>query len=505
MTTEETRETLDRLYNEWVSSDCEPEALGSWACARFGTTIREITRETMLAGVEARKQELKELFVRVRECTELRDDGMVRERVARIAKVMREARNAVEVYATLYYQKDDTRQMTLPDAWDPDSYYQHMEADEKMTTFQRLLCVVLKKLAADGLRRMADEVWEPVIVEGSHEFTHAWRRLMTIREYIYDRVQKESGYEEWKCLTNPHDNGDRVVCHLQYSTQSEFPAIKMNRYLWAYDNGLYNVRDDMFWPFAACQLETLADVSVEAVARLPPQEVDGVPNEAAAQLRNGVLVWHVQDGRLLPESFFKVGSTYYLNHCGRDDWDEMGARIQAFRRGLHFGSLNEVSEAAVRRLPVVGDAGLRARLGEPVLTAEGVCVWNVRAGGELGADAVLECDGLLRGNDNGREVWTRPDGKPYTAEKPGAQDVAVRHFDLAFRYAITPETEAHFDPTAIELPAMEKIMNVQELSADTQQWLVLMLCRLFFPVGYDRWQVVLFIRGIAGSGKSTLA
>ena len=52
---------------------------------------------------------------------------------------------------------------------------------------------------------------------------------------------------------------------------------------------------------------------------------------------------------------------------------------------------------------------------------------------------------------------------------------------------------------------MQRIMEVQELDENSQEWLVLMLCRLFFPVGYDRWQVVLFIKGIAGSGKSTLA
>jgi hypothetical protein len=228
---------------------------------------------------------------------------------------------------------------------------------------------------------------------------------------------------------------------------------------------------------------------------------DELPSEEVARVYNGVPVWLVtEDGRLQPESFFKVEDTYYLNGYGRDDWDELGMRMQAFRRGLHFGTLKEVSAAAVQRLPV--GAGLSVQ-GEPAIV-DGVRVWNVR-GSQLGADSVFELDGALRGNDNGREVWTRPDGKPYTVEKPGEQDVAVRHFDIDFRYAITPEAEAHFDPTTIELPAMEKIMNVQELAVDTQQWLVLMLCRLFFPVGYDRWQVVLFIRGIAGSGKSTIA
>ena len=32
-------------------------------------------------------------------------------------------------------------------------------------------------------------------------------------------------------------------------------------------------------------------------------------------------------------------------------------------------------------------------------------------------------------------------------------------------------------------------MSVQDLTEDSQEWLLLMLCRLFFPVGYDpgRW------------------
>jgi hypothetical protein len=505
---DETREIVDELYAEWVPGVyTDISSIHLWACQRFDTTMEEINRETLLRNVSKRVDQLKRLYSLVRGYSELREDGVVQEKVGRIAKVIREARNSLQSCAILFYQMDDARQMTLPDAWDPESYFQHVANDEKATTFQRLLFVVLEKLAADGLRRMNDECWEAIVVKETKEFTHAWRRLMTIREYIYDKVQKESDYEEWKCLTNPHDNGERVVDHLLKSNQVEFPQIVMNRYLWAYNNGLYNVRDDMFWPFAMCRLATLDAVSPEAVAHIAsPQVVSDseLPDENVARVCNGVLVWHVlEDGRLMPESFFKVKDTYYLNFYGRDDWDELGMRMQTFRRGLNFSTLGSVTAAAVRCFPVLEDAHRPSS--EQAVCVDGVFVWNATPSGEIGLDAVFECDGALRGNRNGQEIWRNADGKPYTIEKPSFNDVAVRHFDIDFRYAITPEAEAHFDPTTIELPAMEKIMNVQELTVDTQQWLVLMLCRLFFPVGYDRWQVVLFIRGIAGSGKSTIA
>ena len=501
---------IDELYQEWVPGYvADIAALHIWACERFQTSLDQIDPQTLKKSVDRRIMQLKTLFNLVRDHAELRDDGLVKEKVGRIAKVMREARNSLESCAILCYQLDNTKEMQIPDAWNPDDYFRHVADDEKLNTFQKLLLAVLKKFAADGLRRLNDECYEEIKKDG--ESTHAWRRVKTIKEYIFDKIQKETDYEEWKCLTNPHDNCDRIVAHLMHSSQIEFPVLVMNRYMWAYNNGLYNVLTDMFFPFAACYIANLADVTAESVVRLACRKEAGEEDEvdtldaSNALAQNGVLVWNVHsNGALMPETCFRVGEAFYVNYCGRDQWPRLASEIQTFRRGLCFGNIADVRRSAVLELAPLQ---LSTRRPDDAIASlhDGVRVWNVLASGELTLESIFAVDDKYFSNKSGHEVWKTSDGAPYAVAPPTATDVAVKHFDVDFDFLITPETEATFDPRAIALPEMERIMEVQDLDPDSQEWLVLMLCRLFFPVGYDRWQVVLFIKGIAGSGKSTLA
>ena len=97
-------------------------------------------------------------------------------------------------------------------------------------------------------------------------------------------------------------------------------------------------------------------------------------------------------------------------------------------------------------------------------------------------------------------------GDDYSVTPPDGEKMSIRYFDQPFRFNITPETEADFDASEIVLPEMDKILEAQQLTKETQNWVLIMLARLFFKVKEkDRWQVVFFIKGVAGSGKSTLA
>lgn len=508
-TDEDVHGMIEELHEEWVPGEVvDMTMLHMWASERFGVPFDQITPQTLKKGADRRISQLKTLFNMVRDRSELRGDALVKDKVARIAKVMREARNSIEACAILCYQIDNVREQQIPDAWDPDSYFKHLTEDEKQTTFQKLLLAVLRKMAADRLRRLDDTCYEEIKL-GNNEPTHAWRRLRGIKEYIFDRIQKEADYEEWKCLTNPHDNCDKVVNHLMSSTHIEFPVLVMNRYLWAYNNGLYNVLTDMFFPFSACYISTLADVTPESVAAFAAPHTTHVNDEADtldasnATTQNGVLVWNICDdgSTLMPETCFRIGDTFYNNCCDREAWPKLAADMQTFRRGLNFGHITDVTSDLVQKLTPV-------RIPPPNTNAtlhEGVRVWGLSASGVLTMDTVFAVGGEYYTNKSGRVEWKTSMDKLYVLEPPTSTDVAVKHFDIDFRFRITPETEDSFDPRSIELPEMERIMEVQELTPDSQEWLVLMMCRLFFPVGYDRWQVVLFVRGIAGSGKSTLA
>lgn len=591
VTTHQARSIIDDLFSEWVPDEiADVQSLTTWACERFDTTLEDITQESLKQAVSKRIMQFKKIFEIVRADPELREDAIVKEKVERIAKVMRECRNAVQATAILFYQLDDTRHNAIPDSWNPDDFFKYVEEDDKATTFQRLLMVVCRRLAIDEMRKLDDMCYQEIIVKKTGERSHAWKQVIPIKDYIFERIQKETDYDVWKCLTNPHDNCDKVVNHLINSSQIEFPPLIMNRYLWAYNNGLYNVLEDTFWPFQSAHIRSVRDVSVAEVQRLLVHTVRADDDElqiedADLTTDDGVHVWNVStDGEtLLPETCFKIADQFYTNFLGREAWPKLAQDIITFRHGLQLGNLNDVTRESVCRLtpfeelsvlpddaiatvvddnvrvwnidangalcldtifavddsyysnircgvhfasiesvkaPKMRQVAKAKKLVErgayapkpirepeqpPDASVEGVDVWYAEEHGALTTRSILRIDGECYSNAKEVEVWTTPKGEPYNVVVPTAEDVAVKHFDIDFRFEITPEAEMSFDPSEVRLPEMEKIMTTQQLDVDSQEWLVLMLCRLFFPTGYDRWQVVLFIKGIAGSGKSTLA
>ena len=105
-------------------------------------------------------------------------------------------------------------------------------------------------------------------------------------------------------------------------------------------------------------------------------------------------------------------------------------------------------------------------------------------------------------------VYRRANGwsAQYEAKAPQRDDVTIRYLDQPFRFEISPETEETFNPLDIPTPEMDQMLKTQHLDEETAMWVFILLGRLFFPVNYfDKWQIVLFLKGVAGSGKSTIA
>lgn len=507
---EEIVRVVDELYDEWILQSVDDvSTLHIWACERFGTTLELVNPTILDEGMKKRITQIKRLHSLVQDDDDLRGDGVIREKITRISKVMREARNSVQSVAMLFYQLDDARQLTIPDSWNADSYFQYTQDDDKLTNFQRLLMIVLKKLAVHGYRRLESSVAKQIVLPDG-EFSHAWEVVMSIQEFIYKTIQKETDYDEWKCLTNPPDNGDKVVNHLICSPQIEFPELKLNRYIWAYNNGIYNIDEDMFWPFRGRFLRNMDDVTRDKVLALPIHtlaEGEEEPSEEYGKvLADGVIVWNFSEQLcLVPETCFKLDGKYYLNFLGRESWPILQDKMLRYRRAAVFLESDTLTHAILeenlREISFPSNAPeIQFQVNEEVVA------YNQEDDGEcFTAQTIFVSNGKTFSNGNGGVAWTTVKGKPYMLKYPTHTDVAVKHFDVHFRFEITPETEETFNPEDVHLPEMEKIMDAQNLTEDSKKWMMIMLCRLFFPIGYDHLQVVLFVKGVAGSGKSTLA
>ena len=359
---------LDLMHTEWVRTDITTgDGLVAWACGRLEVDATTVTYKSLQEQADKRMLQLVQLDRMFKNRTELLSgDALIMEKIARIAHVIRQAKVIVESAASLFYHLDSSREMLLPKEWKIENIFCN-GADDKCTSFQSLLLYVLQQLSTAEYRRLNGDCYVQELTP-SGERTHAWKKTKEeLGDFVYRVTQKESNRDQWMNMTNPPDNGQRVIKHIKEACNVEFPDLIVNRYLFSYDNGLYNVESDMFYPFDA-----------------------------------------------------------------QADWPAMAKEITIFRRE----------------------------------------------------------------ND-----W----GDSYTAVPPTATDVAVKYLNQPFRFDITPDTEETFNPDDIQLKELDKILDAQKLDEGTKRWVLLMLCRLFFPVGFDAWQVMLFIKGIAGSGKSTLA
>ena len=109
---------------------------------------------------------------------------------------------------------------------------------DDLAPFQKLLLSLLNETYNKKYRKYKEQCCKQIVtVEGYH--TKAWKQVMSIEEFVYSFVQKETEYEIWKHLTARGSNASESIRFLQNSKDIQFPEIKKNRHVWSYNNGLF--------------------------------------------------------------------------------------------------------------------------------------------------------------------------------------------------------------------------------------------------------------------------
>lgn len=124
------------------------------------------------------------------------------------------------------------------------SKFLHIPDDQ--TPFQNVLLFLLRRLHELSYRRIGDSCYEMIRdISGAPSF--AWRRVCTVREFILREIRRETVPEQWKNLTNPRDNLDIVSRHLAEVEHPEFASLQVDPWTIAFHNGLFNIKDNVFW------------------------------------------------------------------------------------------------------------------------------------------------------------------------------------------------------------------------------------------------------------------
>lgn len=259
---------IEELREEFLPTDnvVGVSDLIHWMAERLGVSVEsELRFDDLDKGFKRRAYQICNLFNLCVKTSLFDEDAEARDTINRIFYVVIGTYRAIKENSFVFNMIDDARMITIPS----DFQWDHLLNSDttKMTSFQKLLIFVSQELRTAQFRMIDDTLHEqifkekPVLVrteEGEmesvveYEPTHAWKpaETKTLRDFINSKIQKETNFEYWMHLTNPHDNGDKLISHLTVTDQVDCPKLQRNRYLWSWKDGLYNVKYDMFFPFS---------------------------------------------------------------------------------------------------------------------------------------------------------------------------------------------------------------------------------------------------------------
>lgn len=118
--------------------------------------------------------------------------------------------------------------------------------DDDTGPYQKLLLFMLERAMERRYRRQGDWCFEPVIVNG-HD-THAWRSIVTIKDWIYRETRKETNWEQWHWLTSNSNNPKSVETFLSNCCDYSFPELVKDRSTFSFINGVYRAKENKFYP-----------------------------------------------------------------------------------------------------------------------------------------------------------------------------------------------------------------------------------------------------------------
>jgi len=113
-----------------------------------------------------------------------------------------------------------------------------MKDVEEANHFQQATLACLQDIFEKGYRRYKGYVCKQITTEIGHS-TRAWEEVMTIEEYVYHIVQKETRWDLWLAFTNKGNGFKEVINHLTKCKDIQFPDIIKNRHMWSFNNGVF--------------------------------------------------------------------------------------------------------------------------------------------------------------------------------------------------------------------------------------------------------------------------
>lgn len=131
----------------------------------------------------------------------------------------------------------------------PETYLLQQNLDD-LKPIHLLVLYTLDRLAGIQARRHNGYVMVPQITQDEGYYSTAYHALCPITKFPSRIIDREANFEMWKILVERQNNQEWLIKILsEHDNMPEFRDLDADRSVFAFENGIYNAREDQFVPF----------------------------------------------------------------------------------------------------------------------------------------------------------------------------------------------------------------------------------------------------------------
>jgi hypothetical protein len=255
---------------------------------------------------------------------------------------------------------------------------------DKLKDFQKLLLYLLDVCMERRYRKHGDSLFEPLVVNGKK--TYAWKRVGTIKNFIFEECQKEIQYDAFMQLTSTNRMWKQMEDHLESCADYQLPTLVKDRGFFSFRNGIYDARNDRFWTYDEAYRNVSDSIVSSKYFDLDiPEDVNEYQwDDIDTPVIESVMRYQDFDGDSLQWFYVMMGRMLY-NVGERDNW-----QVFPYLLGLAGTGKSTIVNNIVAKLYSVEDVGVLSNNSEKTFGLAAIYNKLVFIAGEVKRDLSLD-------------------------------------------------------------------------------------------------------------------
>jgi hypothetical protein len=276
---------------------------------------------------------------------------------------------------------DDTIEENLLGSW----HLRFRWGSDKLKEGQQLLLYLLDVCMERRYRKHGDSLFEPLVIDGQK--TYAWKRVGTIKNFIFQECQKEIQFDAFMQLTSSNRMWKQMEEHLESCADYQLPTLVKNRNFFSFKNGIYDARNDTFWTYdQAYRHVSDSIVSSKYFDLMVPDDVNDYQwNDIDTPHIDGILKYQGFEGDCLQWFYVMVVGRMLYNVGDRDNW-----QVFPYLLGLAGTGKSTIVHEIVAKLYSVEDVGVLSNNSEKTFGLAAIYDKILFVAGEIKRDLALD-------------------------------------------------------------------------------------------------------------------